>query len=217
MIPTVKYRVIAGGLILFVAALLLIGEAHGKVVKILLPDEQMKIYLESEKTANAFLYPPYPKWGDYTFDSPKPKFNELTREELALLFGYADESGHKFIPWMNYLNFVDNPKYPWFTDEHNRWAYDNVPNPFWEIMISPITGRPLEFQHGKFSRGNAYIKVVMEPEYLEILRNYREEEGTKLSLDEKVYYIRLYGEKQVIWESLLFSGARYRNLVPKRS
>lgn len=202
MAMVAKYKLLATSFFVLATVFLLSRGTEARVVKVLLSEKQMKNFLASEELWGRACSPAYPQWGDYTFDSPKPKFSELTSEELGLIFGYTDENGRNSWAWPVITQWVDNPKYPWVNDEFLRRIYgpdSRIP------LLSPVTERSLEFQHREFSAGNAYIKLITEPEYLELLKDYYQEKGGGLSSSQKVYYIRLYGKNQVIWENLWFN------------
>lgn len=89
-------------------------------------------------------------------------------------------------------------------DENNPKAYPETAAYIRATVTSPVTERPLEYDHKEFSPGNAYIERIRNPELVE--RYELEQIRRKRPFQRGIpyyYYIRLYGEKGILVETMM--------------
>jgi hypothetical protein len=158
--------------------------------------------------------------GDIVFSASYPA--NLSDGELFTLFGSDSTRGGKGYRGLvsELLTVLDNyvaetgslPSV--ITDDVIRTSYRHAgqdPEPIaFEMLRSPISGRYPRLDSTGFSAGDMYVRILTPAEVQEMakwhrtLRNALQKKG-KSKLLSKVYYMRVYGDREVILGGLKFA------------
>lgn len=70
-------------------------------------------------------------------------------------------------------------------------------------FLSPVTGKPLEYKHQNFSRGNAFISYLnIIPEAMKVIKTTAYDDP-KMNPDRfHWFFVRLYGERGIVYENV---------------
>lgn len=133
-------------------------------------------------------------------------------------FGRSPKSNEEMVSsWTEYIRKQGAFDGTGYTEEKFRkW--------FYRLIMSPVTGKPIEWNHPEFSRGNAYIAIINEiPEAYEKAEEMRIQSSERVNreahandpsrridpyrkLDHVHVFVRVYGETGIIDHSLASPG-----------
>jgi hypothetical protein len=168
------------------------------------------------------------EYGDLTFGSCQLTVDDLTPAELYIVFGACGSSygtGNQLLPWYHDVFMMANAikshtgELPsaLSAESINQTVVGNSNNSRLEHFKSPITGDFPRLDDVNFSPGQVYLRELTEPEmrqFASLSPEYQElwfdgvvtdpDTGEILEYLEpvcKVYYIRVYGEREVLVET----------------
>lgn len=178
---------------------------------------------------------PFPSswsYGDLTFSSPYPDPESLTDAERYIVAGAMNGSTH-VAPWHEVvfsavLAIYSKRGYipPQLTEEEfmSLWPNSEVEPEVLSYYTSPITNELPRLDAVDFSPGQVYIRTMNEDDivhFAELVPTYQQNlvdhvwqnpdtnQFEPIEILGEVFYIRLYGERSVIYEEIKY---RYRPL-----